>query len=98
MSRSPPGEGDVGSFGDAFSLDELRRRNPIAVSMDLLYLFTTGFFALLFIRGLWPAVIASVPIATLLYFGWRSSVAFFVAQVFAIMAAVAAWYAGIVPL
>lgn len=80
------------------SFEELRRRNRVAVGMDALFLVTTGFFGHMAARGFWPAVIAAVPIATLLYFGWSSSKPFFVAQVLTIAAAVAATLAGVVSL
>lgn len=66
--------------------------------MDVLYLLTTAFFAHLFVRGFWPAVIAAVPLAALLYFGWLSSRAFFATQLVVIVAAVAATYGGLLPL
>lgn len=62
------------------TFEELRRRNPNAVAMDVLYLFVTAFFAHLLTRGPWPAVIALGPILALLYLGWRASKAFFAAQ------------------
>ena len=81
-----------------FSLEELRRRNRVAVGMDLLFLVTTGFFGHMAVRGFWPAVIAALPLATLLYFGWRSSKPFFVSQVLAIAVAAAVTVAGVVSL
>jgi hypothetical protein len=81
-----------------FSVEELRRRNPSAVSMDVLYLFTTGFFGVLLVKGFRPTLIAALPLAALLYFGWRSSRAFFLAQVVAVAAAAAASRAGLVPI
>lgn len=80
------------------TLEELRERNPNAVFVDGLYLLTTAFFAHLFVRGLWPAVIAAVPLSALLFFGFRSSRAFFATQVVVIVAAVALTEAGLVPL
>ena len=77
------------------SLEELRRRNRVAVGMDVLYLVTTGFFAHMAVRGFWPAVIAAVPLVTLLYFGWSASRPFFVTQVLTIAATVAVTFAGV---
>lgn len=85
-------------FGGAFDVEELRRRNRVSVGMDVLYLVTTGFFAILAIKGFWPALIAGIPLATLLYFGWSSSKAFFIAQLLAIVVAVLAEFAGLIPL
>lgn len=85
-------------FGGAFDLEELRRRNRVSLGMDLLYLLTSGFFAVLATKGLWPAVIAAVPLGAMLYFGWYSSRAFFIAQLLAIGVAVAAEFAGLLPL
>lgn len=82
----------------ALALEELRRRNPSAVAIDALYLFATAFFATLFVRAFWAAVIAALPLATLLYFAWRSTTAFFVAQLVVIALSVAATYAGLLPL
>ncbi len=58
-------------------LGETLRRNPNALAMDLLFLFTIAFFAHHLPLGWWPAAIASLPLAALLYFGWRASRAFF---------------------
>lgn len=66
--------------------------------MDVLFLFTMAFFAHHLLRGMWPALIAAVPIVALLYFGYRSSIAFFVVQVITIVATVAATHAGWIPL
>ena len=100
MSDSPPGaeRSDQAPLGRTVDLEEFRRRNPSAVAIDLLYLFTTAFLATLFVRGVWPAVIATVPLATLLYFAWRSTPAFFLAQILAAVLAVVATYAGVLPL
>jgi hypothetical protein len=92
------GRPDVAGFRAALDLEELRRRNPRAVAMDLLYLFTTAFFGHLLVQGIWPAVIAAAPLGLMLYFGWNSSRAFFLAQVLVIAATVAASGAGAVPL
>jgi hypothetical protein len=81
-----------------FDLEEFRRRNAIAVGMDLLYLVTTAFFAHMFVRGFWPAVIAAVPLGAFLYFGWHSSKPFFLAQVLTVAAAAVATVAGVVSL
>lgn len=79
-------------------LEELRRRNGSAVAIDVLYVFTTAFLATLAVRGFWPLVIASLPLATFLYFAWYSSRGFFLANVLAIALSVAATMAGLVPL
>lgn len=67
-----------------FDPEELRRRNLVSLGMDVLILVTTGFLAILFLKGLWAAAIAAVPVGVLLYFGWASSKAFFVSQLLAI--------------
>ena len=96
---STPGpDGSQTTLRESFDLEEFRRRNTSAVAIDVLYLFTTAFFATLAVRGTWPAVFAALPLATLLYFAWRSSVAFFVAQVLVFGLAVAATFAGVLPL
>lgn len=79
-------------------LTDLRRRNPSAVAMDVLFLFAVAFFAHHLLRGFWPAVIAGVPLLALLYFGLRSSKAFFLAQVLTIAGALLASRAGWIPL
>ena len=79
-------------------LTELRRSNLSAVGMDLLFLYTTGFFAHHLIRGFWPLMIAAIPLVGLLYFGWRSSKPFFVAQVLTVVITVFASLYGLVPL
>jgi hypothetical protein len=79
-------------------LEELRRRNAIAVGMDLLYLVTTGLFGHMFVRGFWPAVIAAAPLGAFLYFGWHSSKPFFLTQVVTIAVAAVATVAGVVSL
>lgn len=86
------------SVASAFDLEEFRRRNAIAVGMDLLYLVTTAFFAHMFVRGFWPAIIAAVPLGAFLYFGWHSSKPFFLAQVLTIAVAAAATMTGVVSL
>jgi hypothetical protein len=85
-------------LGGALDLEELRRRNETAVLMDVLYLVTVAFFAVMLTRGFWPTIIAAIPLITLLYFGWSSSRAFFVAQVLTIGATVAASVAGVLPI
>ena len=90
---------DGGStLGRTFDPEELRRRNRSAVAIDVLYLFTTAFFATLFVRAFWAAVFAALPLATLLYFAWRSTTAFFVAQLLVIVLSVGVTYAGLLPL
>jgi hypothetical protein len=86
------------AFGGALDLEELRRRNSVAVGMDVLYLVTTAFFAILLTMGFWPIVIAAVPLGALLFFGLLSSRAFFLAQVLTVLATLAASYAGLLPL
>jgi hypothetical protein len=73
-----------GSLARMFDPEELRRRNLVSLGMDVLILATTGLLAILFTMGTWPAAIGAVPMVALLYFGWASSKAFFVAQVLAI--------------
>jgi hypothetical protein len=97
--RTDGGEGSAaGPSAWGFDLEELRRRNPIAVGMDLLYLVTTAFFGHMLVRGFWPAVIAAVPLGAFLYFGWHSSKPFFLAQVLTIAVTVAATMTGLVSL
>lgn len=121
MTRTSTDESRAGDstsrlFGGAFDLEELRRRNEVAVGMDVLFLVTVAFFAYMTTVAWgeyhvpvfattfviphpgWPAAIAAVPLVTLLYFGWASSRAFFVAEVLTIGAAVAAAVVGVVPL
>lgn len=83
--------------GSSFDVEEFRRRNVSAVAMDVLYLLTTGYFATLPIRGFWPAVIAALPLAAFVYFAWKSSTAFFVANLLVIVLVALATYAGLVP-
>lgn len=80
-----------------FDPEELRRRNASALSMDVLYLLTAAFLATLAVRGFWPAVIAGLPLAAFLYFAWKSSSAFFIAQLLVIGATVYATRAGLLP-
>ena len=82
----------------SFDPEELRRRNPNAVAMDVIYLLTTAFFAYLALQGTWPAVIAALPLAALLYFGGKSSPPFFFAQLLLIVLTVIAESAGLVPI
>lgn len=82
----------------AVILEELRRRNLVAVAMDLLYLFTVAFFAHHLLQGFWPAVIGGIPLALLLYFGWRSSKAFFLTELAVIAITLVVSNAGFVPL
>ncbi len=76
---------------------EIRRSSINAVGVDVLYVFTTAFFATLAVRGLWPAAIAALPIAVMLWFAWMSSRLFFLTNLIFIAAAVVATWAGIVP-
>lgn len=80
-----------------FDPEELRRRNLVSLGMDVLILVTTGFLAILFTMGFWASMIALVPVATLLYFGWASSEAFFVSQLLAIALALVATYTYMLP-
>lgn len=66
--------------------------------MDVLYLFATAFFVLLAVRGAAPTAIATVPLAALLYFGWKSSPAFFVAQILSMALAFVLSATGLSPL
>jgi hypothetical protein len=83
---------------DAFDPKEVQRRNPSSVAIDALYLFTTAFLATVFVRTVWSAVIVALPLFTMIYFAWRSTAAFFAAQVLAVALAVAATYTGVLPL
>lgn len=78
-----------------FSVEELRRKNPNALAMDVLYLFVTGFFVHLMTRGVWPALIAVAPLAGMLVLGYRASIPFFVAQVLTAVLAVGLTVGGI---
>ncbi|PSP75323.1 hypothetical protein BRC81_16155 [Halobacteriales archaeon QS_1_68_20] len=86
------------TLGEALDPQEIRSRNPSAVAMDVLYLFTTAFFTTLAVRGFWPAVIAATPLVGMLYFGWNSSRPFFVTQLVVIVLTVIATAAGLVPI
>ncbi|MEY7850296.1 hypothetical protein AB7C87_13980 [Natrarchaeobius sp. A-rgal3] len=74
---------------------ELRRRNSSALVVDVLYLFTTAFLATLAVQGVRPAVVAALPLLTFLYFAWKSTTAFFLANLLAIALAVIATETGI---
>ncbi|MGB9964314.1 hypothetical protein [Halobacterium sp. CBA1126] len=87
----------VGELRRACDPEELRRRNSLSLGMDALILFTTGFLAILFTMGAWPSAIAAVPTGALLYFGWSSSRAFFVAQLLAVAVVVLATVSGLLP-
>ncbi|WP_242695412.1 hypothetical protein [Halomontanus rarus] len=76
---------------------ELRRRNASTVAIDVLYVFTTAFLATLALRGFWPAVIAGLPLVTFLYFAWKSSRIFFLANFAVIALTVAATEADLLP-
>jgi hypothetical protein len=80
-----------------FDPEEVRRRNLVSLGMDVLILVTTGFLAILFTKGFWPSMLAAIPVATLLYFGWSSSKAFFVSQLLAIAVAIVATYTYMLP-
>lgn len=91
--------GDGSGAGDFPTLvEEFRRRNASAVTMDVLYLFTTAFLGTLGVRGFWPAVIAVFPLVTFLYFAWKSSRAFFLANLVTVVLAAVATEAGLAPL
>ncbi|WP_233710756.1 hypothetical protein [Natronococcus pandeyae] len=94
------GDGDGGGALEPLVVvgQEIRRSSANAVAVDILYVFTTAFFATLAVRGFWPALIAALPIAVLLSFAWMSSRLFFLANVVVIVATVAATRAGLVPL
>ncbi|TYT63874.1 hypothetical protein [Natrialba swarupiae] len=77
---------------------EMRRRNASTLAMDVLYLFTTAFLATLAVQGVRPAIVAALPLLTFLYFAWRSTTAFLVANLLAIALAVIATATGIGPL
>ena len=77
---------------------ELRRSSANAVAVDVLYLFTTGFFATLAVRGFWPALIAALPIAVLLSFAWMSSRLFLLTNLIVVGVAAAVTRAGMMPL
>ncbi|WP_336035825.1 hypothetical protein [Halobacterium yunchengense] len=92
-----PSDGGARGVRQALDPEELRRRNSLSLGMDALILFTTGFLAILFTKGAWPAAIAAVPTVALLYFGWASSRAFFLAQLLAVAVVVLATVAGPLP-
>ena len=76
---------------------EIRRSSVNAVGVDVLYVFTTAFFATLAVRGLRPAAIAALPLAVMLWFAWMSSRLFFLTNLIVIAATLAAMWAGLVP-
>ena len=78
--------------------EELRRSSVNAIAVDVLYLFTTAFFASLAIRGRWPAAIAAVPLAVMLSFALMSSRTFFLTNVVVLGIAVVGTRAGHMPL
>lgn len=75
-------------LGSGFDVREFRRRNPRAVLLDALLVFLTAFFGYMATRGIWPALVAAIPLGGLLYLGLRASRAFFVAQLIGIGVAV----------
>ncbi|MCU4750602.1 hypothetical protein OB919_01170 [Halobacteria archaeon AArc-curdl1] len=77
---------------------ELRRSSVNAVAVDVLYLFTTAFFATLAIRGFWPALIAVFPLVVLLSFAWMSSRLFLFTNIVVIAVSIAVTRAGMMPL
>lgn len=93
----PADESSIGAFRRMFDPEELRRRNLVSLGMDLLILVTVGFLAILFTKGFWASMLAVIPVATLLYFGWASSKAFFVSQLLAIGVALLATYTYMLP-
>lgn len=98
MSDARPDGGAPATGRSRFDPEEFRRRNTTALTIDLLYLFATAFLATLWARGLWPGVIAALPLAAMLYFAWRSSTAFLVANVLAVFLSVLATAFGVMPL
>ncbi|MFC3958519.1 hypothetical protein [Halovivax cerinus] len=99
--RTTPAPSDGGSGTESSSLailiQEVRRRNRNALVIDAMYLFTTGFLFVIAVQGTWPAVIAAIPIATVLLFAWRSSAPFFVANVVAGVLGAVLTVAGFLP-
>lgn len=77
--------------------EEVRRRNASALAVDVLYVFTTAFLATLAVRGFWPAAIAAAPLATFLYFAWKATRPFFLANLLAAVLVAVAGGVGIVP-
>ncbi|SDR30896.1 hypothetical protein [Natronobacterium texcoconense] len=100
MSGSRGSDSDRSGVVDSLVLvgEEFRRRNASATAVDVLYVFTTAFLATLAIRGFWPAMIAALPLATMLYFAWNSSKPFFVANLLVIGLTVVATRADLMPL
>lgn len=92
--------GDEGGLLESLVIvgQEIRRSSANAIAVDLLYVFTTAFFATLAVRGFWPAVIAALPIAVLLSFAWMSSRLLFITNVLVVVVTVAVTRAGYVPL
>jgi len=100
MNAMPSADGPDdtrGTLRATFDPEELRRRNPVSLGMDLLILVTTGFLAILLTKGLLPAAIGAIPLVALLYFGWASSKAFFLSQVLAVGVGVLMATTGAVP-
>ncbi|WP_235920829.1 hypothetical protein [Natronorubrum halalkaliphilum] len=77
---------------------EVRRSSVNAVAVDLLYVFTTAFFATLAVRGFWPLLIAALPLAVLLAFAWMSSRLFLLTNLIVLGLAVVATRMDVVPL
>lgn len=99
MANTTDGPTDGGVLSGVVVLgQELRRRNVSALVVDVLYVFTTAFLATLAVHGFWPAVIATLPLVTFLYFAWHATKIFFVVNLVAIVAAVAATEAGVSPI
>lgn len=94
MERDITSDGTTGSTSQRFAR-ELRQKNTRALALDGLYFFMTAFFAFLATQGVWPAAIAAIPLAGLLYFGWKSSRPFFLGQVIVAIATVAFVVSGI---
>lgn len=81
---------------EGMSLEELRRKNPSALAMDLLYLFVVAFFAYLATHGAWAAAIAAIPLVAVFVLGYRSSVAFLAIEIVVAIVTVAAATTGAV--
>jgi len=78
-------------------IEALRRRNVTVVVIDVVYLFTTAFLAVLPTRGPGPAVVVAGPLVAMLYFAWRASIGFLLANLLVAVLAVLAAFAGVVP-
>ncbi|WP_254863238.1 hypothetical protein [Halovivax gelatinilyticus] len=77
---------------------EIRRSSANAVAVDVLYVFTTAFFATLAVRGTWPALIAGLPLVVMLAFAWMSSRLFLLTNLIGVGLAVVLTRLGYIPL